>query len=215
MQQISDDEIQAIMQRPDLPAGQALAEYRRLMNDQQPQVPAGEYHPNLGPPVVPQCLPNPSRYLVTPNRPVIAADGSVSNQRLDFGGAGPGWIIGHRGTVVRADNVGTTPTAGANIAAICGVQMFFNSGENIITNGEVAAFTPFDALYPEAAPMQPMMRYVTQRDILTVSFQNLIPAAAGSSVTITPVVTFGFLSRRYPDAVVNVLRRLGVAAGIG
>lgn len=214
MQQISDEEIQAIIKRPDLPAAEALAQYRRLMNDQQPQVPAGEHHPNMGGPVVPQCLPNPSRYLVTPNRPVIAA-GANNSQRIDFGGAGPGWIIAHRGTVVRADNVGTAPTAGANIAAITGVQMFFNSGENIITNGDAAAFTPFDALYPEAAPMQPMMRYVTQRDILTVTFQNLIPTAAGSAITITPVVTFGFLSRRYPDAVINGLRRLGIAAGLG
>jgi len=197
----------AQLQPPQPFRGEAVvAEIARRLNDTQPQVPPGEYHPAAArylwqPPVV------PSRILVTPDRPSLA-DGDTGSSRIDFSGVGPGWLIGHRGTALRGDLLGGDEVTESPAAV--GLRLFFNSGENIITNGDTTAYVPFSDVYPASLSFAPLLRYVTQRDILTVEWQQLV-AAGTSSIVIVPSVSFAFFAQRLPEDQIHELQLAGIA----
>lgn len=159
---------------------------QRIMTPSELAASMGESHPALA-----RALPDvqvvPTRYIRTPLRTVLAGEAEAQTQ-VDFSGNGPGFLIGHRGTAVRNDLFGSDEVTESPAAA--GVRMFFNGGENLMTDGESAQFVPFSDLYPSAESFAPLLRFVRNTDKLTVRFVNFAPST--SAIEIIPSVTFAF-----------------------
>lgn len=159
---------------------------QRIMTPSELAASMGESHPALS-----RALPDvqvvPTRYIRTPLRTAIAGEAEAQTQ-VDFSGNGPGFLIGHRGTAVRRDLFGSDEVVEA--AAVAGVRMFFNGGENLMTDGESAQFVPFSDIYASSESFAPLLRFVRNTDKLTVRFINFAPST--SSIEIVPSVTFAF-----------------------
>lgn len=152
----------------------------------------------------------PSRILVTPDRQELA-EGEEVTSIIDFSGVGPGCLIGHRGSAVQSDQWSADEVV--NAAEVAGLRMFFNSGNNIVTNGLNAQAVPFSDVYPSALAYAPLMRFVRNTDKLSVVMSHLIPTGTGTAITIVPSVSFQFVE--LPDFGDEMYRKLRLAGLYG
>lgn len=128
---------------------------------------AGNQHPPA-PGYVFAPIMAPSRILVVANiaslpAAVPPARSLSTEYRVEFD-AGPGWIIGMRGSVV--------DQAAVIVRSSIGLRMFLNDGEELVTDGQRAAFVNYDALFSPTATYFPVRRYVRTTDVLYVQFEN-------------------------------------------
>ena len=125
----------------------------------------------------------PTRWMVVPNIPILAAGAVSPTQRLDFGG-GAGWIVGMRG--ITFDTVAAT--SGQFEQACTTLRAFFNTGEELFTNGQGLAFASFGTIFTAGVQWSPMLRRVSSTDVLNFQFQNISPGG-----TFQPALSLGFI----------------------
>lgn len=139
-----------------------------------------------------QSMMAPSRWLVLPESPPVAAGTESAGTRLEFS-AGGGFLIGWRGVAI---DEGPPGSAGPFEQAQLGCRLTLNDGENLITNGVAADFASFGTLFADAVHWSPILRRVDVKDVLIARFRNFNPAASG--ITLKPRLTFAFWRDRYP-----------------
>jgi hypothetical protein len=121
--------------------------------------------------------------MVVPGIPVLAAGAVSPGERLDFGGGG-GWLIGWRGRAF--DTVANTATDFE--MAVTEFTAFFNSGEQLLTNGQGVAFGSFANMFADSVQWSPLLRYVRPTDVLNFNFRNVSAAA-----TVQPSLMLAFV----------------------
>lgn len=138
-----------------------------------------------------QPLLAPSRWLVVPSIPVVAPQTMSPGERLEFQFSG-GVLIGMRGT-----SVGITAGVWSSddlSQAACGVEMRLNNMEPLVTNGQGEDWSWFSDLFAPGVQWSPLLRRVTQGDVLNLNFRNRLPVAQATSIQ--PSLTFAFLADR-------------------
>lgn len=135
----------------------------------------------------------PTRILTVPGVPTVAPQETTAQAKLDFsaaGGCDQGFLIGMHGNV-RDDTAGVQ-NAGFYEYASIELEMSFNDGEFLITNGEQASFAPYcDLFSPGQRTPFPIYRQVSSSDSMFFRWRNVQPAGTGN--TLQPSLTFLFV----------------------
>ncbi len=158
---------------------------------------AEKHHP---PALVPSVQPTlaPSRWLELTGIGILDPQQQFNSGQMRFQ-FGPGFLIAFRGTAMRqtVDGGGALNGYAATLveARLTGLQLSFNGGEPLITDGNSETWAWYSDLFGPQAMPAPMLRRVESADVLNIQILNNAPAGL-ATWKMLPSLMFLFLSDR-------------------